>query len=131
MHFKREAKWQARPGFVNQSDLDALEAGRRHGLAGMYKCTYPPKMVEWDPEKATKNLRKHRIDFSDAATVLEDDDALTIRDDDPDEDRFVTIGCDAIGRVLLVIYTWRNEEIRLISARKGEPRERRQYEMKK
>ena len=88
-------------------------------------------MVGWDPEKATKNLRKHRIDFADAATVLEDDDALTISDDDPDEDRFVTIGCDALGRVLLVIYTWRDEEIRLISARKAEPQERRQYETKR
>jgi len=96
----------------------------------MYICAYTIEMVEWDPEKATKNLRKHRIDFADAATVLDDDNALTIRDDDPDEDRFVTIGRDAIGRVLLVVYTWRDDEIRIISARKAEPRERRQYETK-
>jgi len=96
----------------------------------MYICTYAIDMVEWDPGKATRNLRKHRVDFADAATVLEDDSALTIRDDDPDEDRFVTIGRDAIGRVLLVVCTSRDEEIRLISARKAEPRERRQYEMK-
>jgi uncharacterized DUF497 family protein len=110
---------------------DALQAGLWRGLAGMHKCAYTPKMVEWDPDKATKNLRKHRIDFADAATMLEDENALTIHDDDPDEDRFVTIGSDAIGRILLVIYTWQDNEIRLISARKAEPRERRQYETKK
>ena len=104
---------------------------RQDTLAGMYICTYTIEMVEWDSEKATQNLRKHQVDFADAATVLEDDSALTIRDDNPDEDRFVTIGRDAIGRVLLVVYTWRDEEIRLISARKAGPRERRQYEMKR
>ena len=88
-------------------------------------------IFEWDPEKATRNLRKHRIDFADAATVLEDDDALMISDNDPDEDRFVTMGSDALGRVLVVVYTWREDKIRLISARKAEPRERRQYETKK
>jgi len=88
-------------------------------------------MVEWDPDKATRNVRKHRVDFADAATVLEDEGAVTISDGDPDEERFVTVGSDAMGRVLVVVYTWRDDEIRLISARKAEPRERRQYEMKK
>ena len=99
---------------------------RQDTLAGMYICTYTIEMVEWDSEKATQNLRKHQVDFADAATVLEDDSALTIRDDNPDEDRFVTI-----GRLLLVVYTWRDDEVRLISARKAGPRERRQYEMKR
>ena len=57
-----------------------------------------------------------------------DDLAVTIRDDVSDEKRYVTIGNDALGRVLVVVYTWRGERIRLISARKATSRERRQYE---
>lgn len=59
-------------------------------------------MVQWDPDKAAANLEKHGIDFSDATTVLSDDLALTVPDDDPDEQRFVTLGMDALGRVLVV-----------------------------
>ena len=83
---------------------------------------------EWDPKKATSNLRKHDIDFADAVTVFEDELALTIDDDDPDEKRFVTIGMDALARVLVVVFTWRADNIRIISARKAGPEERRQYE---
>jgi uncharacterized DUF497 family protein len=88
-------------------------------------------VVEWDPDKAAANLRKHRVDFADAATVLEDEAALTISDDDFDEERFVTLGKDALGRVLVVVYTWRADEVRLISARTATPTERRQYESKR
>jgi uncharacterized DUF497 family protein len=84
--------------------------------------------VEWDPRKATANLRKHGIDFSDAATVLHDENSVTIADDDPDENRFITVGSDALGRLLILVYTWRGERIRLISARRATRRERRQYE---
>ena len=84
---------------------------------------------EWDPRKAVANLRKHDVDFADAATVLHDEHAITIRDEGSDEeDRFVTLGVDALGRVLVVVYTWREDRPRLISARKATPRERRQYE---
>ena len=82
---------------------------------------------EWDIRKARANLRKHGVDFADAATALSDDYALTILDDDPDEERFVTIGTDAMGRVLVVVYTWRGSRIRIISARKAESHERKQY----
>lgn len=85
-------------------------------------------MVQWDPDKATANLMKHGIDFADATTVLNDDLALTVPDDDPDEQRFVTVGMDSLGRVLVVVHTWRDEERRLISARKATRSERRQYE---
>jgi len=85
-------------------------------------------MAEWDLEKAFANWRSHGIDFADAATALEDEFALTVQDDDPDEERFVTLGEDALGRLLVVVYTWRGDEPRLISARKAEPRERKQYE---
>ena len=83
---------------------------------------------EWDKSKAQTNRRKHGIDFTDAVSVLEDDEALTLDDDDPGEDRFITIGTDALGRILVVVYTWRDEHIRIISARKATPRERKQYE---
>jgi len=83
---------------------------------------------EWDPKKAAGNLRKHGIDLADAATVLEDESALTVDDDDPEEKRFVTIGMDALARVLVDVYTWRGDNIRIISARDTTLAERRQYE---
>lgn len=82
---------------------------------------------EWDLKKAAGNLRKHQVDFADAVSVLEDERALTFADDYPDEQRFITIGSDALSRVLVVIYTYRGETIRIISAREATPRERRQY----
>ncbi len=83
---------------------------------------------EWDPRKAAANLRKHGIDFADAATVLYDELAITVPNDHPEEDRFVTLGMDALGRVLVVVYTWRGDRARLISARHATRREQRQYE---
>ena len=84
---------------------------------------------EWDPAKARQNLRKHGVDFADAVTVLEDEAALTIRDPfSEQEQRWITLGMDALGRLLVVVYTWRGDRIRLISARLATPRERRQYE---
>ena len=82
---------------------------------------------EWDLKKAAGNLRKHGVDFADAVTALEDDLALTVDDHHPREHRFITIGTDALGRVLVVAYTFRGEVIRIISAREATPRERRQY----
>ena len=83
---------------------------------------------EWDPRKANANLEKHGVDFADAATVLHDDHALTIREEFADEERYVTIGVDAVGRLLVVVYTWRGERVRIISARKATGRETRRYE---
>ena len=76
--------------------------------------------LEWDQRKANANLRKHGVDFADAGTVLHDDHA--------GEERFVTIGLDALGRVLVVVYTWRAQRVRIISARSATGRERSQYE---
>ena len=85
--------------------------------------------IEWDSRKAVANLRKHGVDFADAGTVLYDEQAVTISDEGSnEEDRFVTLGMDALGRVLVVVYTWREDRPRLISARKATRRERRQYE---
>lgn len=83
---------------------------------------------EWDARKAALNLRKHGIDFADAAMVLYDELAVTVADEERDEERFVTIGMDVFGRLLVVVYTWLGERVRLISARRATPRERRQYE---
>jgi hypothetical protein len=71
------------------------------------------------------------VDFADAETALCDEMALTMRDDDPDEERFVALGMDALGRLLVVVYEWREDDVRLISARKANRSERRQYEGKR
>ncbi len=84
-------------------------------------------MYEWDASKAQANLLKHGIDFADAATVFEDTYARTRLGDDPRETRYVTMGMDALARVLVVVYTWRDDRVRIISARKATPRERREY----
>lgn len=84
--------------------------------------------AEWDASKAAANRRKHGIDFADAVTVLHDESALTIAEEHPDEDRYVTMGADALGRILVVVYTWREERARLISARKATPHEQELYE---
>jgi len=84
---------------------------------------------EWDPAKARANFTKHGVRFADAVTALEDDSALTMSDlSSVDEERWVTMGLDASGRLLVVVYTWRGERVRLISAREATPRERSQYE---
>lgn len=91
-------------------------------------CIQSVSAFEWEPEKARANFRKHSIDFAEAATVFEDDRALTIPDDEAEEERFVTLGMDALGRVLVVVYCWRGSTVRLISARKATRRESRSYE---
>lgn len=85
---------------------------------------------EWDGDKARQNIEKHSVSFEEAATVFGDPLSLTI--DDPlhsrDEDRFVTIG-ESINRdVLVVVHTERDDAIRIITARKATPHERRTYE---
>jgi len=83
---------------------------------------------EWDPVKAARNRKKHRVDFADAVSVLYDELAVTIPTMHADEERFATMGQDALGRLLVVVYTWRDDKIRIISARRATGRERRQYE---
>ena len=85
-------------------------------------------MFEWDPSKALENESKHGISFPDTFAVFEDPNALTVEDIRHGEVRYVTIGMDAFGRVLVVVYTWREDNIRIISARKAVRHEVRQYE---
>ena len=82
---------------------------------------------EWDPHKAVRNRRKHQVDFADTIAVFEDVLALTVDDNDPDEERFNTVGTDLLGRLLVVCWTFWGNDIRIISARKATPSERRQY----
>ncbi len=83
---------------------------------------------QWDRNKASTNLNKHGIDFADAVSVFSDELAITIFDDRFAEERFITIGMDILSRILVVVYTLRDDEIRLISARQATRNERRQYE---
>jgi uncharacterized DUF497 family protein len=87
--------------------------------------------VVWDIKKAAGNIRDHSVEFSHAATVLDDPMAITIEDTRHGERRFVTVGSDILGRVLVVVYAYSGEEeTRLISARRATPKERRAYEEK-
>jgi uncharacterized DUF497 family protein len=86
---------------------------------------------EWDEEsKAAINFRKHGVRMPEAIPVFDDPSAITIVDDesDPSEQRFMTLGMGATGRLLVVAYTWRGENIRIISARPAETHERKEYE---
>ena len=84
--------------------------------------------IEFDPAKARTNLRKHGVSFAHAEQALRDPMAYTV--DDPDsvgELRFVTMGMDSLGRVIVVVHTQRGEQTRLISARKASRGEAEKY----
>jgi uncharacterized protein len=83
---------------------------------------------EWDPDKAKENWQKHGVDFADTTGVFYDEQAIGEEDEGSEvEQRFRKIGMDFLGRLLVVIYTHRGENIRLISARKATKREAGQY----
>jgi len=85
--------------------------------------------VTWDPNKAEINFKKHRIRFSDADAVLYDPFAMTLEEHVvANEQRFMTVGVDAVCRIIAVVYSYRTDTIRLISARKATSKERKQYE---
>ena len=85
---------------------------------------------EWDPDKAARNLAKHRVAFSEAATVFGDPLAITFFDPghSDGEDRYLTFGYSTEGRLLVVSHTDRGNRNRIISARVATRRERRIYE---
>ena len=87
-------------------------------------------IFEWDDEKAKKNLKKHKIAFQEGSTIFHDPFIATMADPDhaDNEERYISIGLSARGRLLVVVYTERGEKTRLISCRKAEPPERRIYE---
>jgi uncharacterized DUF497 family protein len=84
--------------------------------------------IEFDPAKAQANARKHKVSFAHAEQALRDPLAVTIEDPDSEgEQRFVTLGMDALGRILIVVHTPREDRIRLISARKASRGEAEHY----
>jgi uncharacterized DUF497 family protein len=84
--------------------------------------------ITFDPKKDRANQRKHGISLADVEGVFYDDQALTREDTDHPEERFVTLGMDGFGRLLVVAYHYRDEDqIRVISARHAEPREQKAY----
>lgn len=84
--------------------------------------------IEFDPAKARSNLQKHKVSFAHAEQALRDRNALTLEDPDAvGEQRFVTLGMDALGRLLVVVHTHRGDRTRLISARKASKGESEQY----
>ncbi len=87
-------------------------------------------MFEWDKTKAEQNKTRHGISFADTFAVFDDPYALTVENGRHHEPRYASIGMDAFGRILVVVYTWRGETIRIISARKATRKEVRQYERK-
>jgi uncharacterized protein len=84
--------------------------------------------IEFDPSNAKSNLAKHRVSFAHAEQALRDPFAVTIEDPDAEgERRFVTLGMDALGRILIMVHTPRGARTRLISARKASRSETEQY----
>ena len=85
--------------------------------------------AEFDPKKDAANIRKHGVSLSEGDGVLNDPLALTVEDGTAEgEQRFVTIGMNAFGSLMVVIHTPRRGGSRIISVRKADPRERRNYE---
>ncbi len=85
---------------------------------------------EWDRKKAKSNEQKHGINFHEASTVFADSVSLTICDPlhSDDEKRFIIIGISYRNRILAVVHTSCDDNIRIISARKATKKERSYYE---
>ncbi len=87
-------------------------------------------LFEWDTEKARSSAQKHGVAFDEASTAFRD--ALSVTIPDPlhseDEDRFVLLGYSHRERLLVIVHTYRNHRVRLISARPATKRERRHHE---
>ena len=85
---------------------------------------------EWNPEKAKANLQKHQVDFDEACNIFGDPQFITFLDEEHfvDEERFPTIGLSTQNRLLMVAHTERNENIRIISARKATKHEEKFYQ---
>jgi len=89
-------------------------------------------LFEWDSRKADSNKRKHGVSFESAALIFADPNICELgEENDHGEVRFRAIG-QALGKLLFVCYiSFREGEeeiIRIISARKAEPKERRAYQ---
>ena len=86
-------------------------------------------MSDFDPKKNAANLKKHGVSLSEGDGVLNDPLALTVEDDSAEaEQRFVTIGMNVFGTLMVVVHTPRGDASRIISVRKPDPKERKIYE---
>jgi uncharacterized DUF497 family protein len=85
---------------------------------------------EWDPDKAKRNIKKHGVSFEEAMTVFADPLSLTIHDPDhsDEEDRYVILGESSRRRLLVVVFTDREDSIRIITASVATRQERKNYE---
>jgi uncharacterized DUF497 family protein len=85
---------------------------------------------KWDPQKAAKNLRKHKVPFTEAATVFSDPLSATVHDPDhsEDEERYIIVGVSNRFRQLIVSFVEQGDHIRIISARELTRAERKSYE---
>jgi uncharacterized DUF497 family protein len=85
---------------------------------------------EWDPQKAAKNLRKHKVSFTEAATVFSDPLSATVHDPDhsEEEDRYIIVGMSNRFRLLIVSFEERGDRVRIISVRELTRAERKAYE---
>jgi uncharacterized protein len=91
-----------------------------------------PLRFEWDSRKESLNRRKHGVSFQEAESVFYDDHALLVSDPDHSEteDRFILVGMSSRFRILIVCHCYRKQDdiIRLISSRKANQKERKQYD---
>jgi uncharacterized protein len=87
---------------------------------------------EWDPNKEAKNVSKHKVSFHEAATVFGDPLSMTVLDPDhsAEEDRYAIIGWSSDGRLLIIAHSYRNNRIRIISARELTRKEKEAYEQR-
>jgi uncharacterized protein len=93
-------------------------------------------IFDWDPQKAKINRQKHRgISFDRAATIFDDPEMISIFDEDhsEDEDRWITLGIDSTGSLLVVVHTFDAvaptiARLRIISARKANQLETQTYQ---
>jgi uncharacterized protein len=119
-------------GLLGKTDIVVASAavlGYNQAKSRGHGCTMGIDF-EWNPNKVTRNLRKHGVTFEEAATVFRDDLGITVPDPDHsmEEDRFITVGLSSQDRLLMIAHAERGDCIRIISARELTPRERRQYE---
>jgi len=85
--------------------------------------------ITFNPKKDAANLKKHAVSLAEGDGVLSDPLALTIEDESAEgEQRFVALGANTFGSVMVVVWTPRDDDVRVISVRRPTPRERRTYE---
>jgi len=86
---------------------------------------------QWDPRKSRANKAKHGVSFEEARSAFLDENARVIPDSEhsEEEERFILLGMSIGLRLLVVCHCYRESEqvIRIVSARRADPSERRDY----